>query len=134
VGLEHASRLASEHDVSVEWIQADLREYRPEPRAFDLVLLFYLQVPREERSAIVGAAVEGVRPGGIFLLVGHHADNIAHGYGGPQNPAVLYTPEEIVSDLDESGLRIERDVCVRRPVATDDGEQTALDALVRARR
>jgi SAM-dependent methyltransferase len=132
VGLQKAQRLASERGVHAKWVAADLLDYRPAPRAFDLVLLFYLQVPEGQRTAIVRAAAAGVAPSGKFLLVGHDSDNIEHGHGGPQHPAVLYTADDVVSDLDGSGLRVERAERVQRPVQTPDGERVALDALVRA--
>lgn len=50
------------------------------------------------------------------------------GVGGPQDPGVLYTPEEVVAEL--GGLRIGRAERVRRPV----GEGTAVDTLVRTTR
>jgi SAM-dependent methyltransferase len=134
VGVRQARRLAAEHGVSVDWVQSDLLEYRSEPQAFDFALIFYLQVVQEDRTAIVSAAADGVRSGGTFLLVGHHTDNIGHGHGGPQNPTLLYTAEEIVADLEGSGLRVERAERVRRPVETPAGERIALDTLVRARR
>ena len=51
-------------------------------------------------------------------------------YWRAQDPAVLFGPEDIVGDLD--GLEIERAERTRRPVATDDGEVDAIDAIVRA--
>ena len=130
VALEKARLLADSRGVEAEWIAGDLLAYRPEPRAFDLVIVFYLQVPAAERRAVVRAAAEAVAPGGIFLLVAHDSSNIEQGHGGPQEPEVLYTAEDVVADLD--GLRIERAERVERPVQTPDGERVALDALVRA--
>ena len=134
VGLQKARELADARGVSVEWVAADLLEYRPEPRAFDLVLVFYLQLPADERQPILRAAVDAVAPGGTFLLVAHDSTNLQHGYGGPQTPAVLYTAHDVVDDLDGAGLQIERAERVERPVQAPDGERVALDALVRARR
>ncbi len=134
VGLEKARQLATGRGVAVEWVEADLLDYRLDPQAFELVLLFYVQVPQDQRTAIVRGAADGVRAGGVLLLVGHDSGNIEHGHGGPQNPAVLYSAQDIVSDLDGSGLRIERAEQVKRPVPTPDGERIALDTLVRARR
>jgi len=134
VGLQKARELAAARDVSVEWVAADLLQYRPDPRAFDLVLIFYLQLPTAERQPILQAAAEAVAPGGMFLLVGHDSSNLQHGYGGPQNPAVLYTAPDVVADIDGGGLQIVRADCVQRPVQTSDGERVARDALVRARR
>jgi len=134
VAVEQARGVAQKRGVSVEWVVADLLDYRPEPQAYDLVLVFYLQVSREERARIVRAAAEGVQVGGTFLLVGHDAKNIEHGHGGPQDPERLYTPEEVTSDLSGTGLQVERAETVRRGVDTPEGERVALDSLVRARR
>jgi SAM-dependent methyltransferase len=132
VALEKARRLAEASAVEAEWVVADLLEYRPEARAFDLVLLFYLQVPTSQRREIVRAAADAVAPAGTFLLVAHDRSNIEHGHGGPQEPAVLYSADDVVLDLGD--LRIERAERVERPVETVDGERVALDALVRASR
>jgi SAM-dependent methyltransferase len=134
VGLEKARALANARGVQAEWVVADLLRYTPEPRAYDLVLVFYLQVPAAERRGIVLAAADAVAPGGLFLLVAHDRSNLGRGYGGPQDPTVLYTAGDVGADLDESGLQIERAETVRRAVATPNGERIALDALVRARR
>ena len=70
VGLEKARALARARGVQAEWVAADLLAYTPEPQAFELVLVFYLQVPAAERQPIVRAAAGAVAPGGLFLLVG----------------------------------------------------------------
>ena len=57
--------------------------------------------------------------------------------GGPQDPDVLYTPDEVREDLSSAGvddLVIDRAERVRRSVATDSGEREAIDCLVRAHR
>jgi SAM-dependent methyltransferase len=134
VGLEKARALAAARGVRAEWVTADLRDYTPEPQAYDLVLVLYLQVPATERRPIVRAAAGAVAPGGVFLLVAHDRGNLEHGHGGPQDPAVLYTAGDVVGDLDGAGLEIERAETVKRPVQTSEGERVALDALVRAHR
>jgi SAM-dependent methyltransferase len=133
VALAKARKLAAARSVEVDWTQADLRDYRPAPGAYDLVLLFYLQLPEQERRPIVRAAADALAPGGTLLLVAHDSSNLEHGHGGPKDSAVLYTPADIVADLDGSGLEIERAELVERPVKTPAGERTALDALLRAR-
>jgi 2-polyprenyl-3-methyl-5-hydroxy-6-metoxy-1,4-benzoquinol methylase len=134
VALDKAAQLAHTRGVEVEWAASDLVAYRPEPRAFDLVIAFYLQVPQADRRPILRAAAEAVAAGGTLLVVAHDRSNIEHGHGGPPDPAVLYTPAEVVGDLEGSGLEIERAEVVVRPVETPDGERHALDALVRASR
>ncbi|HYB26200.1 MAG TPA: class I SAM-dependent methyltransferase [Solirubrobacteraceae bacterium] len=132
VGLEKARQLADSRGVQAAWIAADLLDYRPEPGAFGLVIVFYLQVPAAERTPILQTAATAVGPAGTLLLVGHDTTNIAEGDGGPQDPTVLYTAEDVSRDLEGTGLRIERAERVERPVQTPEGERIALDALVRA--
>jgi SAM-dependent methyltransferase len=132
VALANARDLAAERGVEVEWAQADLREWEPPARAFDLVAVLYLQVPAEERRLALGRAAEAVAPGGTLLVVGHDLENLNGGHGGPKDPRVLFTPDEVAGEL--PGLEIEKAERVLRPVATDGGEVQAIDALVRARR
>jgi SAM-dependent methyltransferase len=134
VGIEKARMLATERGLYLEWIVADLLEYQPEQRAFDLALVLYLQLPAEQRRQIVSRAADAVAPAGMLLIVAHDSENIEHVHGGPQDPAVLYTAQDVVADLDRSGLRIERADRVKRAVQTPDGQRIALDALVRATR
>ena len=134
VALEKARALAGARGVAVELVHADLLDYRPATGVFDLVLLFYLQLRAPERRRVLRAAADAVGAGGTLLLVAHDSRNLEHGHGGPGDPAVLYTPEDVVADLDGSGLDFERAELARRPVETSDGERIALDALVRARR
>ena len=134
VAIAKGRELAERHAVQVEWEVADLNGYVPEPESADLVIVFYLQLPAEERTPILRRAASAVAPGGTFLLVAHHSRNLEHGHGGPKSPDVLYSPEDVVADLDGSGLELERAESVERPVETPEGERVAIDALVRAQR
>jgi SAM-dependent methyltransferase len=132
VAIEKARALAGERSVEADWIEADLLEYEPPAASFDLVILFYLQLAMPELAVVLGRAAAAVGPGGTLLLVGHDSSNLEHGYGGPKDPAVLYSAEDVVPHL--TGLEIERAETVVRTVDTDDGVREALDVLVRARR
>jgi SAM-dependent methyltransferase len=129
VALEQARGLAAERGVEVEWVHADLLGWRPFDEAFDLVAVLYLQLPAEQLAQAMRLAAGGLASGGTLLVVGHHSDNLEHGSGGPKDPRVLFTPEQVAGYLD--GLRIEKAEAVRRPV---EGERDAIDALVRATR
>ncbi len=124
-------------------VTADVVEWKPPAGSFDLVVVAYLHLPEPQRRRVHEHAARALAPGGTLLVIAHDLDNLAHGVGGPQDPAVLYTPQDVVADLDGSGLVVERAETVRRPVAGEGhtahgGDEPptrdALDAFVRAHR
>ncbi|WP_433501022.1 class I SAM-dependent methyltransferase [Sphaerimonospora sp. CA-214678] len=118
----------------LELVEADLSEYVPEAGGYDLVVSAYFQVGAELRRQVMRAAAAAVAPGGLLLVVAHDSDNLEHGVGGPQDPAVLYTAHDVASDIDGRGLEVVRAETRGREVETGDGRRTALDAFLLARR
>lgn len=99
---------------------ADVADYAP-PADFDLVVVLYLQLSAPQRSDIHRRAAGGVAPGGALLVVGHDASNLADGYGGPQDPGVLFSPEDVTADIAGSGLVVDKADRVHRMVGTAEG-------------
>jgi len=130
VALDKARRLAADRGVTVEWVNADLLHWDPDGAGWDLVVVLYLHLPREQRRAVHARAASALAPGGTVLVVGHDLANLSAGHGGPQDPAVLFTPADVADDL--AALDVVRAESVQRPVSTDAGEVMAIDALVRA--
>jgi SAM-dependent methyltransferase len=137
VALDRGSRLATERLGAAadrfDVVCADLLDYQPQPLAYDLVLVVYLQVPAAQRTRVLRAAAGAVAPGGRLLVAAHDTDNLEHGYGGPPDATVLYSADDVIADLAGSGLEVERAGQVIREVATEEGARQALDALVVAR-
>lgn len=140
VGLGKAQRLAAEHGVSGTWITADATSWTPPTEGFDLVVMFYLQLPAAQSAQAVRTAVSALAADGTFLLVAHDLLNLSEGHGGPQSPDVLATAEGVIDALAAAELElgveliIERAGRIERVVATPEGERTAIDTIVRARR
>ena len=132
VALEKGRRLAQARGVTVDWVLGDLRGYQPEPATHDLVLVAYLHLLPDERAAVLGGATAALARHGTLLVVGHDLANLTEGVGGPQDPAVLYTSEAIVAELD--GLTVRRADRVRRTVDTVAETGEAVDTLVLATR
>ena len=133
VALDKGRTLAG--DTALEWVCADATTWRP-AQSVDLVVVAYLQLPADQRRAAVRGAVESLAPGGTFLLVAHDSTNLTEGTGGPQDPAVLMTAEDVLADLDGLPLEVVRAERVAREVSPGDdhrGEpaRTAWDCLVR---
>jgi SAM-dependent methyltransferase len=132
VALGKAERLAASRGVEVDWVMADVLEYEPGRRAFDLVGMLYLQLPHDELAEVLRSAVLALASEGTLVVLGHDTTNLAEGHGGPRDPSVLFTPEDVVAHLE--GVDVERAEKVFRQVVLEEGEATAIDALVRARR
>ena len=127
VALERGRSRATESGVEVEWQLADLLDWSPDARLYDLVTLFFLHLPGTERRAVYARAADAVAPGGTLLIVAHDRANLAGGVGGPRDPDVLVSPGEVAAEL--PGFRIDRAETMQRPAPDGRGP---IDAIVRA--
>jgi SAM-dependent methyltransferase len=135
VGLDKARRAAEQRGVEADWLAEDVASYPLPEQGFDLVCVLFLHTDPEERGRWLANVVSAVKPGGVFLYIGHDPQNVDHGVGGPQDPQFLPSAEEISSALD--GFRVETACVHERTVVSDPGhsqsaEGIALDTFVRA--
>ncbi len=134
VGLEKGRRMAAERGVDVEWICADATTWQSPDEGYDLAIVFYLQLPDDQRRQAITRAGRALAPAGTLLVVAHDRLNLTDGVGGPSDPSVLYSPADVLADLAAAGIQVtvERAETVERVVS--DAARPALDCLVRARR
>jgi len=130
VAIAKARGRAERDGVDAEFVCADLVTYEPGWSVFDLVVVLYLHIPSRERHVVLDRATAALAPGGTFLLVGHDTLNMTEGVGGPSDPDIHFTPDEIAAELPD--LEIVKAERVLRDVRGQ--ERDAIDALVRARR
>ncbi len=136
VAMEKAKKLASQHGERtadrIHWAIEDVLSYAPSAE-YDLVLVIYLQIPAEQRTTVLQRAAVAVSAGGRLLVVGHHTDNLTHGVGGPPNPEILYTEDDVLADLAEFPNLVSR--TAQRVERVIDGQpRPALDVVVEAQR
>ena len=130
VGVEKGRRRAEQEGVDVEWevldvVSADLGS------GYDLVAVLYLHLPEQQAAAVLAACGRALAPGGRLVFLGHARDNLQRGVGGPQDPAVLPTPELLAAwARSAGGLVVDR--CEHVDRHTPDG--TAVDVLLIASR
>lgn len=131
VAVERGRRSAG--DLPVTWVVGDA--LTAELPSVDLVVLAYLQLPENQRRTAVRRGFAALNPGGRLFLVAHDSSNLAEGTGGPQDPSVLYTVEDVLGDLEGEQLDVVRAERVARRVPEEDEhggsrDATAWDALV----
>jgi SAM-dependent methyltransferase len=123
-------------DLDVDWVCADATTWAGDPdgEGYDVCLVAYLQLAAAERRAAARNAYAAVRPGGTFLWIAHDSTNLTDGTGGPQDPSVLMTAEDVLGDLDGETFEVEQAGRVAREVGDGHGEEpsaVAWDCLVR---
>ncbi len=96
---------------------------------YDLVLMIFVHLDPAQRRALVRRIIDGLKPEGILMILGHDSINATEGAGGPADVEILYTPDDLKSELDG---RLDVQVAERRYRDTESG--TAIDALVVARK
>jgi SAM-dependent methyltransferase len=146
VALGKAARLAETRRVQVDWVVSDVLQWRPPAGGYELVAVLYLQLGAPARQQALRLAASAVAAGGTFLFVAHDLDNLTGGVGGPQDPSVLYSADEVATVVADAGLVVEKAGQVRRAVTSavgaaqlppggpEGGPPEAIDTLVRARR
>jgi SAM-dependent methyltransferase len=137
IALTRARELEAGRDAphAVSWVHADLLEYEAAPGSAELVVLAYLHLRAQDRREVHRRAAAAVAPGGTLLVVAHDASNLTAGVGGPQDRDVLFTTDEVLSDVAAvDGLRTVRAERVHRDVDTPAGRRQAVDLLVRLTR
>jgi len=128
VALDKGRTLAEARGVAadVTFMETDLLDWEPAQASADLVIVVYLQTPSPHRERVWHNAAAAVRTSGRLIVIGHDSSNLTHGYGGPQDSAVLFTADEVSAVLAGS-LTVERSERVERPVEGEDGMHVALD-------
>ncbi|HEY5853672.1 MAG TPA: class I SAM-dependent methyltransferase [Aldersonia sp.] len=134
-GRTVASRASRSVRGRITWHRADVVTEDLGTDTFDLIVIAYLHLPADERRTVLRHVVRALAPRGVLVLVGHDTTNIAQGFGGPQDPAILYTPDDIVSDItDHEATTANLGDAMRVRVAEQRRRlteaQDAIDALV----
>ena len=112
-GLDKGRALQERHehgrDLHVDWVHADVLTYEAGPVALRPGACWPTSsCADDERRTAVRRAFGALRVGGTFLLVAHDSTNLTEGTGGPQDPDVLYTAEDVLADLDGERFEVER--------------------------
>ncbi|WP_216911642.1 class I SAM-dependent methyltransferase [Nocardia noduli] len=131
-GRTVATRLSRSVRSRITWQCADVTDLDAAEITgpFELILMVFLHLPADQRGTVLRAAADRLSPGGTLFVLGHDTLNLTEGYGGPQDPAIHFTPDDVTADLAPVHLEIRVADRIYRPTEHRD----AIDALVIATR
>lgn len=127
VGLRKAQQLATQRGVRIGTVVADLDGYRIEPQHWDGIVSIWCHLPPSLRAAVHRQVVDGLKPGGVFLLEAYTPDQLRHGTGGPKEVALLPTLADLRDEL--AGLELVHATELERVIHEGQGHD-GLSAVV----
>jgi SAM-dependent methyltransferase len=105
VGLAKAALLADGSGVSLATVVSDLARFAIAPGAWAGIISIFLHIPTAIRADLYRRAVVGLQPGGVFILEAYTPRQIALGTGGPRDPELTPTLDQLRAEL--AGLNFE---------------------------
>ena len=128
-GLRKAERLAQEHGVEIEYVQADLAGFDLGRGRWAGIVSIFAHLPPPLRRQVHAAVPRALQPGGALLLEAYTPRQLEHGTGGPP-VAELMMSEAILRD-ELPGLEFEHLAELEREVIEGRGH-TGTGAVVQA--
>jgi len=119
VGLSKAAELAAERGVKITTLVVDLGEFMIEAGQWDGIVSCYCHLPSSIRIPLHRAVVQGLKPGGVFVLEGFSKEQMDYDTGGPKVPEMLLALDELKLELD--GLEFSHAVKLVRDVKEGRG-------------
>jgi len=114
VGLERAQELAASRGVTIATEVADLANFEIGRGKWSGIIAIFSHLPPDLRARVFGAAVEGLAPGGAFVLEAYRPKQLEYGTGGPREISLLMSLGALRNEL--AGLRIEHGVETEREI------------------
>lgn len=115
----------------VETLHHDLLAGGPAPGRYDLVSVFFFQVPPSVFDGLYRGLAGLVDTGGSLLVVGHHPDDVGV-RNAPFAAERFFTPEQVRTVLPEAAWDVVTAAAPEREQAGPEGPVTVRDTVVRA--
>jgi SAM-dependent methyltransferase len=127
VALAKARRLAAARGVTIKTVVADLASYRIASGAWAGIVSFWAHVPATMRRSVHFQAVQGLKPGGVFILEAYTPAQLAFDTGGPRDLDMLMTAAQLRDEL--AGLEFDTLQEIEREVS-EGSQHTGRAAVV----
>jgi SAM-dependent methyltransferase len=94
-----ADLLAEAHSVKIKYSVHDIETAEYQTGFFDCIVLIFAHFHPFERSYFHNKLLSYLKPGGTIILEGFSKKQMQFNSGGPRNPEMLFSKEEIKNDL-----------------------------------
>ena len=127
VGMTKARRLADERGVPLNTVIADLNDYPIQPGAWDVIMNFFCHMPKAERLPLHRRVVDGLTPGGAYILEIFRPAQLKLATGGPRTRDWVLSLADARAELTGLELVIARAITRHEE---DDDPSTKLLAII----
>ncbi len=100
-GKRKADRLAAEAGVKINYEVSEISGFPYHEHTYDAVGLVFVHLPEEEREELHNNVVKSLKPGGSLVFIAYDKTQLGKNSGGPKDPGLLYSLEQIVEDFIE---------------------------------
>lgn len=98
-GLNKAQLLASQNEVTITTVHADLADYDLGEQKWDSVVSIFAPFGSTLRKVLHRDIVKSLKPGGTFLIEAYTPEQIRFGTGGGNDPDTMMTPSQLAGEL-----------------------------------
>lgn len=127
-GLDKARRLAAAQNVSIATVAGDLADFTIRSNAWAGIVATFVHLPQPLRRDVHQRVIEGLQPGGVYLLEAYTPAQVKYKTGGPVNqPELLMQLKDLRAELAGLELAVARELV--RDVNEEPGHR-GLSAVV----
>ena len=132
-GAARACEVGAEVAQRITWEHADLTDWVPPARSYDLVSAQFMQLPSDQRELLFRRLAAAVSPGGTLLIVGHHPSDLETTVRRPRAPELFYTGSDVAALLDPESWDVIVNAARERPVTDSECRPVLVhDTVLRA--
>ena len=99
-GLNKAQLLASQNNVSIATVHADLTDFDPGEHQWDCVVSIFAPLGSAFRKVLHADIVRSLKPGGTFLIEAYTPEQVRFGTGGGNDPDTMLTSAQVEKELE----------------------------------
>lgn len=99
VAINNALKLAGRYGVTINYLHTDLINDPFPAEQYDLIALCFLHLPEQSRPVFHQKLMEHLNQGGILIGEFFSREQLKYNSGGPKDPSMLYTRENLIEDF-----------------------------------